>query len=168
MYRTRIKIKTPPRGIQATCWRQHQQRHKKLIKVNMKCKIFGKIIGLLLFSFFFIRCGYFENDHTDFEKTILGNVKILKQESSDKFDLVFSESSETHAVIVTDCKSIFFNPIGKFIYVKEFISHDESNFYQIRVVNPLSKKITDGVRKIHITQKEFLNKTRGLSTQLQK
>jgi hypothetical protein len=111
-------------------------------------------------------CGYFENDQTDFQKRILGNVMIQKQENSKEFHLVFAESEEIYPVVIENCESVFFDSTDSIIFVESFANKFHSNFYQIKVIDPSSKTLFNGLKKEKIREDTFLNRTKALVPQL--
>jgi hypothetical protein len=106
-------------------------------------------------AFLFYGCGYFENDSIDYKKEIVGNIKVLKQENTTLNNLVFQESEEMFAVILYNCKSVYYDSIHKKIYVESFLVNSDPKYYQVEITNPTSKYMADGVEKKIVSKKTF-------------
>jgi hypothetical protein len=126
----------------------------------MECK-YPKTIFFYLCTIILGSCGYFENDQTDFQKRIIGNIIIQKQENSKAFNLVFAESEDVYSVVIENCVSVFLAPSDSVIFAKCFVGKYHSDFYQIKVINPSSKRMFDGFKKAKIREDIFLSATLG-------
>ena len=113
----------------------------------MERKHSKKTIGFLAILFFSAGCGYFENDHTEYQKKIMGNILIQKQENMDVNDLVFAESDEIYSVIVEDCKTVYYNQEKKELYAEGFINNSNDKYYKITIIDGDNKKITGAIKK---------------------
>ena len=116
----------------------------------------------LLCMVIFTGCGYFENDGIGFQKTILGNIKIQRQENSKVFHLVFAISEETYSVIIEDCVAIFFDSADSVVFVKKSVNEHIDTFYQIKVINPTGKKMINSLEKEEIKGDDFVAQTKLL------
>ncbi|MES2765857.1 MAG: hypothetical protein V4642_08320 [Bacteroidota bacterium] len=117
----------------------------------MKLSSALKIVFFLI-STFQISCGYFENDNIDFQKTIVRNIKIQKQENSKVVNLVFAESDEIYAVIVDNCSEVYYDSNHNQIFVEKA----GSSYYEIDIANASAKRISDGLQKKVISRDVFL------------
>ncbi len=116
-----------------------------------------KILSFLILTLQ-VSCGYIENDNIDFQKTIIGNIKIHKQENSEDVNLVFSESDEMYAVIVDNCSKIYYNSVHKEIFVEK----DSGTLYKIEIIDASAKRVSAALQKKVISKDEFLKKISNL------
>ena len=113
--------------------------------------------------FFVVGCGYFEKDKTEYQKNIVGNIKIQKQENSNVNNLVFAETNEIYSVIIEDCKFVYYDSAKNLIFADSYINETNRNYYQINVLDALSDMFSKGIIKVQINQRDFINKTNNIS-----
>ncbi len=118
-----------------------------------------KTIILASIVFLIDGCGYFEKDKTEYQKNIVGNIKIQKQENSNAHNLVFAETDEIYSIIVEDCKNIFYDTTNHNIFVESFINESNSSYYQINILDTSNKSISNAIKKEKIEKVDF-NKIR--------
>jgi hypothetical protein len=128
--------------------------------MEYKSSIKSAPIAILLLVY---GCGYFENDRTEFQKTIVGNIKLQKQENTKVENLVFAETNEIFAVIVEDCKVVYHDSINKKIFAEGFINDTNSNYYQIELKDVLSKSVSTAIKKVNIGYEEYSNQIKNLT-----
>jgi len=98
--------------------------------MKRKCKI---ILLSLIFCFSLYGCGYFDNDGTDWEITISGNIKIQKQVNSSSVNLVLQESENSYAVLQADCLKVNFDELHHKIFVESFINEFNTEYTQFDI-----------------------------------
>jgi len=122
----------------------------------MKVKTISIIISIIFSG---LGCGYFENDRTENQIEVSGNVKILKQENNQAYDLVYQETNEIFSGIVENCKSVYYDSVNKIAFCESIINQYNSAYYQINIIDSKSKDIDTGIKKQTIDKNTFLNKT---------
>jgi hypothetical protein len=123
------------------------------------------VVAIIVFLLFLmVGCGYFEKDKTEYQKIIVGNIKIQKQENSNTNNLVFAETDEIYSVIVEDCKFIYYDSIKKQIFADNYINETNRNYYQINILDALSNTVSKGIKKEQIKESDFVNEIKNIST----
>ncbi|MFK7002205.1 hypothetical protein V3468_05980 [Flavobacterium oreochromis] len=107
-------------------------------------------------------CGYFENDSNEYQKTIVDNILIQKQENDKAINIVFKETDEIFAVITDDCLNIYYDANNKKIFVESYLTSQSSTYYEIKIINPKEKYISKGIIKKSISFEDFKEKTKEL------
>lgn len=107
-------------------------------------------------------CGYFEIDSNEYQKAIVDNILIQKQENNKAINIVFKETDEIFAVITDDCLSIYFDVNNKKIFVESYLTSQSSTYYEIKIINSKEKYISKGIIKKIISFEDFKEKTKGL------
>ena len=143
----------------------HIEFNLALSKLFMQNKQAPTLFEVLTFVFlFFISgCGYFEKDNTDYQINIVGNIKITKQENSAVSNIVFTEANENFAVIVEDCKSVYYDSSRQQLFVDSYLNKTNRNFYQINILNAFSKEVLNGIEKVQINDTDFINRIKTIS-----
>lgn len=131
----------------------------KFVKLNNFVLLFVSI------PFIFQSCGYFENDKTQYEKTIIGNIKFHKQENANKVNLVFKETDEIYSVILDNCLNIYSDTINKKIFVECYFNDNSNNYYEINIINPREKFVSRALKKQNINIEYFKNKIKNITKQ---
>lgn len=123
----------------------------------MEYRIKKEIIFLCCLVLF--GCGYFENDRTDYEIKVSGNINIEKQENSKTVQLVFHETDEIGAVILNDCIEIYYDKSKEEIFVVTKVNEFIKKYYEIVIKNDRANSISDAVLKKEITEVDFNSRT---------
>lgn len=110
---------------------------------------------LILFLGCFISCGYFENDGMSFEKEIVGNFKLQKQDNSNHVNLAIKDSPESSVILIEDCKRVFYNSKSMKIFVENRITAESSEYSEIEILNPKEVLNLKAYKKKIISKKEF-------------
>lgn len=118
---------------------------------------------LLAICSFSIGCGYFDNDKVDYQKEIAQNIIIQKQENDNSNNLIFKETNDISAVIVDDCVKIYYDSVGKRIYVETYQNKVDRNYWQVDILNPAAKYVSEATKKTEITRKLFEEKTKDIA-----
>jgi hypothetical protein len=131
----------------------------RFIKLNNFALLF-----VILF-FIFQSCGYLENDKTQYENTIIGNIKFHKQENDSTINLVFKETDEIYSVILDNCLNIYSDTINKKIFVECYFNDKSNNYYEIDIINPAEKFVSRALKKEKINIEYFKTKTKNITKQ---
>lgn len=127
---------------------------------------FNKLVKLLFMNLSILviyqSCGYFEIDSNEYQKAIVDNILIQKQENNKAINIVFKETDEIFAVITDDCLSIYFDVNNKKIFVESYLTSQSSTYYEIKIINSKEKYISKGIIKKIISFEDFKEKTKGL------
>ena len=118
---------------------------------------FPIIFAITFLAIFFLinGCGYLEKDKIEYQKNVLGNIKIQKQETTNVTNLVFAETDEIYSIIVEDCRTVFYDTTSKIVLVESFLNEFNSVHYQIIVLDALSKSVSHAIKKQKIEKIEF-------------
>ncbi len=132
----------------------------------MEYKSASTIVVVIIFMllFFMVGCGYFENDKTEYQKNIVGNIKIQKQENSNVNNLVFAETNEIYSVITEDCKFVYYDTAKNQIFADSYINETNRNYYQINILDASSNTVSKGIKKEQLSESDFIRKTKNIST----
>lgn len=132
----------------------------------MEYKSASTIVVVIIFMllFFMVGCGYFEKDKTEYQKNIVGNIKIQKQENSNVNNLVFAETNEIYSVIVEDCKFVYYDSAKNQIFSDSYINETNRNYYQINILDASSNTVSKGIKKEQLNESDFISKTKNIST----
>ncbi len=116
-----------------------------------------KITSIIFVTLFFLinGCGFFEDDGIEYQKSVIGNIKIQKQKNDNDFSLVFAESDQDFAGIVQNCKIILYDTINNKIFVEEFINETSNTYYQITILDALNHNVLNAINKVRIYKKDF-------------
>jgi hypothetical protein len=109
----------------------------------------------LLVLLMLISCGYFENDGTKNSKIIVGNIYVEEFGGTNDTRLVLKETDQSSAVVVGDCRLVYYDSIIKIIYVESPITDETSRYYRIRLVDTSSRKIWKALKKESIDKSNF-------------
>ena len=120
------------------------------------------VVFTFVFLFFISACAYFENDNTEYQINIVGNIQIAKQENSTVNNLVFTETNEIFAVIVEDCKSVYYDSSRQYLFEDSYLNKTNRNYYQINILDAFSKTVLNGIEKDQINEADFINRTKNL------
>ena len=120
------------------------------------------VVFTFVFLFFIPACAYFENDNAKYQITIVGNIQIVKQENSTVNNLVFAKTSEIFAVMVEDCKSVYYDTASNLLFADSYLNETNRNYYQIYILDAFSKKVLHGIKKDRINETDFIQKTKNL------
>ena len=107
-------------------------------------------------------CGFFENDDNEYQNTVIGNIKIQKQENSKSINLVFKETEEIFSVVSDNCLNVYYDSINKKIFTECYLTSVSNNYYRIDIINPTEKYVSRAIKKEKINIDEFKIKTKGL------
>jgi hypothetical protein len=134
----------------------------------MRCKatiktFFTIVVIIFMLLFFMLGCGYFERDKTEYQKNIVGNIKIQKQENSNLNNLVFAETNEIYSVIIEDCKFVYYDTLKNQIFADSYINETNRNYYQINILDASSNAVSKGIMKEQINERDFISKTKFIS-----
>lgn len=109
-----------------------------------------------------LSCGYFENDKTEYQIEIVGNIKIHKQQSNEENNLVYEERKDFFSVIVANCKSVYYDSSNKIIFSESIVNKYNSNYYKISVTDSKSNDITSAIKKETIEKDLFFYITKQI------
>lgn len=108
-----------------------------------------------LLIFLLSSCGFFENDGTKSQKYIIGNIYVQQYRNTERIDLIFDEANEIAAVVVGDCRLVFYDSLRNEIYVESPITKSTSEHYRILVKDPFSQSIGEALEKKIIYKRTF-------------
>ena len=100
-------------------------------------------------------CGYLENDGMKDRKDIVGHINLQQYRGSDQIDLVFDGANGISAVVVSDCKAVYYDSMQNMIYAESLITEASSSYYRIIIKNPLSGQLWDAYKKDIIDKRTF-------------
>lgn len=100
-------------------------------------------------------CGYFDNDGTKNSMGIVGNIYIEEFGGTNDVRLVLKETDQVSAIIVPDCRLIYYDSVAKVLYVESPITAELSSYYRIRLVDESSTKIWEALKKQTIDRRSF-------------
>jgi hypothetical protein len=122
-------------------------------------------ISIIFFYFSIVvitGCGYFDNDEIIFEKKIVGNFKVSRQENSSSFTLIFLENPHVSAGLIENCKRILYDSTNKYIYVESVFDKYNYSYYQVHILNAESSSTIGAFKQSEINVTTF----NSLSTKL--
>lgn len=111
--------------------------------------------------FFFISflsivgCGFFDSDKLIFESKIVGRINFSQQENSSQVNLVFSRDPQHGEIIISNCKSIFYDSVNKNIYVEAILNEYNSNYYLIKVLDTSTANSFESYKEMKIPKSSF-------------
>ncbi len=104
---------------------------------------------------FLLSCNLFDDDEAQFQKVIVGHIRVEKLKSDFDYNLVLKQSNTWNFGIIEGCTKVYFDTLGKDIFVEEYLNTHNSNYYQIRLLDSLSTNPTKAFKKVKITEKDF-------------
>lgn len=107
-------------------------------------------------------CGYSDNDKVIVEKKIVGNFKLIRLENSEKYDLTFSETSRTNAIMIQNCKRVFYDSIRHSIYIESVLNKYNLNYYEVHILKAEATSFKEASEKTEIKKEEFDSFIHGL------
>lgn len=110
-----------------------------------------------------IGCGYFDNDKVEYQKEITRNIIIQKQENDNSNNLIFKETNDVSAVIVDDCVKIYYDSVAERIYVETYQNKVDRNYWQVDILNPEAKYVSEATKKTEITKNFFEENTKNIT-----
>ncbi|PTD14305.1 hypothetical protein [Flavobacterium columnare] len=125
-------------------------------------RLAGLFFLIVLMLTIYQGCGFFENDNNEYQNTIVGNIKIQKQENSKSINLVFKETDEIFSVVSDDCLSIYYDSINKRIFTECYLTSTSNNYYKIDIIDPMGKYVSRAIKKGKINIDKFKIETKGL------
>jgi len=122
------------------------------------------VVIILTLLLFMVGCGYFEKDKTEYQKNIVGNIKIKKQENSNVNNLVYAETNEIYSVIIEDFKFVYYDTVKNQIFADSYINETNRNYFQINILDELSNTVSKAIQKEQIKESDFISKTKNIPT----
>jgi len=119
----------------------------KFIKIYLFCLIISSCVGYLP-----------DGSELIFENKVVGNIRVEQARMSERPSLIFNRDSQGSSYIVHDCLSVTYDTINKRIFVKEYLNEWNSAFYQITVLDTITKNSIKAfnVYKLEETRFKFL------------
>ena len=124
-------------------------------KFQTTCKLVFAFLALLLLY----ACGYFENDGIKSQKRIVGNICLLEYNNTEEISLAVDEGNCMYAIVVSDCRSVYYDSIENRIYAEELINASISNYYSCILKNPSSEKVWEALEKHEVLETTFRKRT---------
>jgi len=122
------------------------------------------VVIILTLLLFMVGCGYFKKDKTEYQKNIVGNIKIKKQENSNVNNLVYAETNEIYSVIIEDFKFVYYDTVKNQIFADSYINETNRNYFQINILDELSNTVSKAIQKEQIKESDFISKTKNIPT----
>jgi hypothetical protein len=104
-------------------------------------------------------CSYLENDGTEIQEALAGNILLQKQKGARETLLVLRETAETYAVLVENCDSVFYDQGNRLIWVKSIINENNSVYYQLTVMDTAGTSVVSAIQKKEISKQDYTNET---------
>lgn len=119
------------------------------------------IITLLLLT----RCGWIDNDGTDYLIDVVGDIKIEKRRGDNTIRLVLGNDNpaQTFVVIAEDCARVYYDSIKSKIYIEEY-SPEVNGFYtQINIIDASESTPYKAFKAERISKKDFESYLRSVN-----
>jgi hypothetical protein len=104
-------------------------------------------------------CGYLDNDGVKSEKCIVGNINLIQYEDSDQIALALKETNQSFAIVVGDCRSVYYDSVVNRIYVESPITDSINSYYSIILKDPSSSHVWEALEKHEVIATTFKKKT---------
>ncbi|MFY0254670.1 hypothetical protein ACDQ55_12025 [Chitinophaga sp. 30R24] len=109
-------------------------------------------IGLLLML---TGCAYTESNKVIYEKNVLGNIKLFRDENMPSVDLVIAPDEESMFTIVEDCNQVAVDTGNLKILISVRVNDYQNDFFEVRVLDKFSQSPVGAFDKKHIDEKLF-------------
>jgi hypothetical protein len=110
-------------------------------------------LALLLLS----GCGWLENDGIKYQQRIVGNLCLLKYKNTDPIDLAHNGGNDMYSIVISDCRSVFYDSLEHRIYVEtlRFPESSSSYYYRLILKDPSSQEAWQALEKHEVHEATF-------------
>jgi len=109
-------------------------------------------------------CGYYDNDKVIYQNEIAKSILIEKWGNDNSNTLIFKETNDVSAVIVDNCRKIFYDSAARKIYVESYQNETNKDYFQLDILNLSAKYVSQAVLKKRITKSLFEQVSKTIST----
>lgn len=96
-----------------------------------------------------------DNDGIKSQRRIVGNIYLQQNRNSDKISLVHDEGGGWYSVLVSDCRSVYYDSLESRIYIKEQINEWNNTYYSFILKDPQSRSVVKALEKHKVLEATF-------------